>query len=103
MAIKPHNKLIRDATIKWVNSMVVGLNLCPFARNALLANRLRFVVTPACTDTTLLEALEIELELLGNASNVESTLLIHPHVLQNFTYRKNKRPFHPSPTALDRS
>lgn len=69
--------------------MVVGLNLCPFAKRELVKNRVRFVVTNATSEGPLLVALEDELELLSNKASVETTLLIHPDVLQDFyTYNQ---------------
>lgn len=69
---------------RWVDSMVIGLNLCPFARREFVNNRVRFVVTEAATEEQLLAALEAELELLGNDPSIETTLLIHPNVLEDF-------------------
>jgi len=69
--------------------VVVGLNLCPFAKRELVKNRVRFVVTNATSEGPLLVALEDELELLSNKASVETTLLIHPDVLQDFyTYNQ---------------
>ena len=69
---------------QWVESMVVGLNLCPFAKRELVKNRIRFAVTEASTEEKLLKALEAELELINQDRSVETTLLIHPEVLQDF-------------------
>lgn len=73
------------ATVKqWVDTVVVGLNLCPFAKRELIADRVRFSPTEATTEEQLLVALEAELELLAGDSSVETTLLIHPQVLLDF-------------------
>ena len=69
---------------QWVESIVVGLNLCPFAKRELVKNRIRFAVTEASTEEKLLKALEAELELINQDRSVETTLLIHPEVLQDF-------------------
>jgi hypothetical protein len=69
---------------RWVEDLVVGLNLCPFAGRELVGNRVRFVVTEATTEEQLLVALEAELALLNADAAVETTLLIHPDVLQDF-------------------
>ncbi len=69
---------------QWVESVVVGLNLCPFAKRELVKHRVRFVVTKATNEDQLLVALEAELDLLSSEASVETTLLIHPGVLQNF-------------------
>jgi hypothetical protein len=63
---------------------VVGLNLCPFAKRELVNDRVRFAVTDSTTEEQLLAALQAELELLNNDANIETTLLIHAYVLQDF-------------------
>ena len=68
----------------WVENLVVGLNLCPFAKRELVKNRVRFSVTEAVTEEQLLVDLQAELELLNSDETVETTLLIHPKVLQDF-------------------
>ena len=68
----------------WVSSLVVDMNLCPFAGRELMRNRVRFTVTEAATEERLLMALQAELELLDNDASVETTLLIHPLVLGDF-------------------
>lgn len=69
---------------KWVETLVVGLNLCPFAKRELQAERVRFTVSEAETEEQLLVDLQAELALLNTDSSVETTLLIHPEVLQDF-------------------
>jgi uncharacterized protein len=68
----------------WVATVVVGLNLCPFAGRELESGRVRFVVTDASREKQLSEALRAELELLDRDPSVETTLLIHPHALKLF-------------------
>jgi hypothetical protein len=68
----------------WVESFVVGLNLCPFAGRELRQERIRFVVTSSTTEAELLASLQAELERLDTDPAIETTLLIHPRVLQGF-------------------
>jgi hypothetical protein len=75
---------IANVVRRWVEDLVVGLNLCPFAGRELARNRVRFVVTDATTEAQLLAALETELALLNDDAAIETTLLIHPDVLQEF-------------------
>jgi hypothetical protein len=75
---------IKASVRYWVENCVVGLNLCPFAGRELQQGRIRFVVTPATTEAKLLANLQAELELLDTNPAIETTLLIHPRVLQNF-------------------
>lgn len=69
---------------KWLELFVVELNLCPFAKRELVSNRVRFAVTKAQTEEQLLLVLQAELELLDSDVSVETILLIHPQVLQDF-------------------
>ena len=75
---------IVQAVRQWVNTFVVGMNLCPFARYEMVNNRVRFATTRAITEEQLLMSLQDELELLGSDPSTETTLLIHPGVLQDF-------------------
>ena len=69
---------------RWVESLVVGLNLCPFAKREWVKNRVRCIVTEAATEEELLVDLQAELELLNRDDAIETTLLIHPKVLKEF-------------------
>lgn len=75
---------IIHAVRQWVETFVVGMNLCPFAKRELVKKRVRFVTTAATTAEQLLQVLQTELELLNADPSVETTLLIHPAVLQDF-------------------
>jgi hypothetical protein len=68
----------------WLDAIVIGLNLCPFAKREVVKNRVRFFVSEADTEELLLEDLQSELEFLVHNDAVETTLLIHPAVLQDF-------------------
>jgi hypothetical protein len=68
----------------WLESVVIELNLCPFAKRELINERVRFANSDARTEVQLLQALEAELEHLADTLAVETTLLIHPHVLEDF-------------------
>jgi len=72
------------ATRRWVETVVVELNLCPFAGRELRRGRVRFAVTPATTAAELLASLQAELERLDAHPDTETTLLVHPAVLQDF-------------------
>jgi hypothetical protein len=78
------SEAIASVVRRWVEELVVGLNLCPFAGQELNRNRVRFVVTEAATEEQLLAGLATELALLSDDASVETTLLIHPDVLQDF-------------------
>lgn len=75
---------VLQAVQDWVSEFVVGHNLCPFAGKELRAGRVRFVETPATDIESLLHSLSEELALLVADSSIETTLLVHPHVLKSF-------------------
>ena len=70
---------------KWVATFVVDLNICPFAKKEMAKKRVRFAVTEAATEEQLLVALETELDLLNADPAIETTLLIHPGTMQDFS------------------
>lgn len=76
--------IITESVRQWVESFVVELNLCPFVKREWVNNRVRLFATNAVTEEQLLEVLQTELELLNSDAAVETTLLIHPEVLQDF-------------------
>jgi uncharacterized protein len=69
---------------QWIQTFVIEMNLCPFAKYEMLNNRVRFATTRAITEEQLLMSLQDELKLLSSDPSVETTLLIHPNVLQDF-------------------
>lgn len=83
---KESNEEIIAATQRWVERAVIGLNLCPFAKAVHVKKQIRYVVSSATTPEGLLKELINELEFLAetSAEKVDTTLLIHPHVLTDF-------------------
>jgi len=73
-------------TRAWVERVVIGLQLCPFARAPQVKGQVRYVVSEARDTAELLEQLIDELQRLAGASadEVETTLLVHPWVLTDF-------------------
>ncbi len=77
---------VERASRRWLERAVIGLNLCPFAKAVYLKQQVRIVVSDASTARALLEELGEELVLLRDtpAEQVDTTLLVHPQVLQDF-------------------
>jgi hypothetical protein len=77
---------IVESTRLWVERAVIGLGLCPFAAGVYSTQRVRFQVTGDRTAVGLLETLRAELRYLQetDAAECETTLLIHPWVLNDF-------------------
>lgn len=77
---------IINETRCWVERLVIDLNLCPFARKPYDAGQVRFCVSEARDEESLLTDLQQELELLqgSDVKDIETTVLIHPYVLNDF-------------------
>lgn len=73
-------------TRDWVERIVIGLKLCPFAPAPAIKGLIRYAMSDAETKEALLEDLATELQHLAAAppEELETTLLIHPRVLQDF-------------------
>ena len=85
------NEALADAAViahtqTWLERAVIGLNLCPFAKAVHVKGQIRYAVSDATTPEALADDLVRELEFLAEANSemVDTTLLIHPHVLQDF-------------------
>ena len=75
-----------DGTRRWISSMVIGLNLCPFAERVFQEDKIRYVVSDAQDEKALLKDLAGELKALvcSPIGSIETTLLIHPLAFENF-------------------
>lgn len=73
-------------TREWVERVVIGLRLCPFAPAPALKGTIRYATSAATTPEALLEDLAVEMRRLVASSpeELETTLLVHPQVLQDF-------------------
>lgn len=73
-------------TRAWVEGIVIGLDLCPFAGEPWREGRVRLRVSDAETPERLAVHLEEELARLDRepVTAIETTLLIHPYVLVEF-------------------
>jgi len=80
------NLQVVEATRQWLEKVVIGLNLCPFAALPWRQGRVRFRVSDATGQPELAEDLADELLALENSdpAECETTLLIHPQVLGDF-------------------
>jgi len=83
--------LIQDAHVdqairQWLEQVVIGLNLCPFASHPHQQNLVRIISSDSTTEIDLLSDLTTELEKLDNhsASELETTLIATPNMLSDF-------------------
>ena len=82
----PENDAFVADTVKWLERVVIGLNLCPFAKAVHVKGQIRYVVCDGDTTDVLLTALIRELRFLAEADPAvtDTTLLIHPNVFAEF-------------------
>ena len=82
----PSSRRVVAETRAWVERVVIGLNLCPFAKAPQAKGQVRYVLSEASEPETLLAGLIDELKLLAGtpADRIETTLLVHPQVLADF-------------------
>lgn len=78
---------IVGATRCWLERSVIGLKLCPFAQSVYKSGRIRYRVSEHRSAAGLLDDLRSELAFLNeqDAAACETTLLIHPWALTDFT------------------
>lgn len=74
------------ATRHWLERAVIGLRLCPFAAAPFAREQIRYRVSEQRSTDGLLQDLALELRALNAADPLlcETSLLIHPHVLDDF-------------------
>ena len=73
-------------TRQWLEDVVIGLNLCPFARKPFNAGQVRLTVSDSRNVETLLGDLHEELDRMDRtpADDIDTTLLIITDQLQDF-------------------
>ena len=72
------------STQNWLEQIVIGLNLCPFAKREFIKSRIHYEVCHSDKVPDLLESLQQALTQLANNPKIETTLIIHPNILQHF-------------------
>jgi hypothetical protein len=75
-----------EKTKNWLEKIVIGLNLCPFAKHPFKSDKIRYVLHKGNDLNVLSETLVAELRLLAKADSVEleTTLIIVPDSLFDF-------------------
>jgi len=77
---------VLEETRAWLTQIVIGLELCPFAKPVHVKGQIRYRVSDAESPEALLEELLAELRVLSEADPeaIDTTLLVHPRVLTDF-------------------
>jgi len=83
---EPSADEVISATRDWLEKAVIGLNLCPFAKSVHVKKQIRYAVSDAIDHEQLLKDLSLELALLRDtpAEEIDTTMLVHPWVLEDF-------------------
>ena len=81
-----NDDIVIESTRRWISEVVIGLNLCPFARRVMMDAKIRYVVSEASEPDALLADLARELAALVDDADavIETTLIIHPHLFADF-------------------
>ncbi len=77
---------VEVAVRSWLEMVVIGLNLCPFASKPFRDGRVRVLVSEAKTGIELLTDLQLELARLADTpvTTLETTLIAIPQMLADF-------------------
>ncbi len=77
---------VEASILRWLEQVVIGLNLCPFAKAVYSKGRVRIAVSAARNPDALLAALEAELQQLAATAptQTDTTLLAVPLMFDNF-------------------
>ena len=82
---------IENEVLTWLDQVVIGLNLCPFAARPRRLGQIRVTISTAKNDESLMDELESEARLLMGepAESIETILLVVPDMLEEFdTYNR---------------
>ena len=83
--IKITTKNAEQQVENWLRSIVIGLNLCPFANAEYRKNSIRFKASAAAVIEEVVRDLIVELSLLNKSDDIETSLLILPNCLSDFS------------------
>ncbi|MCC4222160.1 MAG: DUF1415 domain-containing protein [Pseudomonadota bacterium] len=77
---------ITEQVDQWLNDVVIGLNLCPFAAKPQRNKQIKIFVSEASQEEALLEDILLQLIELSNTKpeKLETTLVVVPNMLQDF-------------------
>ena len=78
------NEKIVYAVKEWIETIIVGLQLCPFAKKPYNQNSIRYTVSKKDTDEMRIEELIEECLFLDHHQDIETSLIIYPSALLDF-------------------
>ena len=71
-------------TIQWIQSIVISLNLCPFAKYEMDNNKVRIEVSLATNFAEGIKSFIEEIDYLNSNPSTSTTLLLFPYFLSDF-------------------
>lgn len=71
-------------TRRWLERIVIGLSLCPFARHPYANEKIKFVLEPSNSDQIIMQTLLLELDSLYQSDDFQTTLIICPNAFDDF-------------------
>lgn len=75
---------IEANTLDWVQRVVIGLNLCPFANTAVKSGHLQLVTETSSDIATVLDSLARQLDAVSRASEQATVLFVLPNGFDHF-------------------
>jgi len=73
-----------EKTRHWIERLVVGVSICPFAKPVFVGERVRYEECHPDTIEVLLDDVIAECRRLDDEENISTTLLIYPEGLESF-------------------
>lgn len=79
---------VEQLTRRWVENLVIGLNLCPFAKSVYVKEQVKIHITPTQDEDELTQLLiQLLQELaLTPAEQIDTTLLVVPNMFEEFLW-----------------
>ncbi|HSB93908.1 MAG TPA: DUF1415 domain-containing protein [Flavitalea sp.] len=71
-------------TKRWLETVVIGLNFCPFAGREFTKDSIRYSVLHSSDRKQILTTLALEFQRLDDHAEIETTLIILPNQLPDF-------------------
>ena len=71
-------------TRQWLETIVIGLQLCPFAKKPFKQDGIRYALSSAVSDEERIDELIKECQSLDENKQIETSLIIYPQGLEDF-------------------
>ena len=78
------NEKVIEQTNRWIKSVVINCNFCPFAAKAMFNKSIRYIVKSNVNMNESLESLKTELKELENKRDIETSFIIFENNFTNF-------------------